>query len=213
MSARLVVTGTDTGVGKTVFSAGLADALGACYWKPVQSGLAEETDSETVHRLGRITSQRIFPEAWRLNTPASPHFAAKLDGVTIAPDALVPPETSLPLVIEGAGGLLVPLTRDVTFADVFVRWQIPTVLCARTGLGTINHTLLSLEAMRHRSIPIMGVAFIGEAQPETERIIAEMSGIRSLGRLPRLDPLTPDTLRQSFREHFDLSLLRDEARA
>lgn len=205
MTLRLVVTGTDTGIGKTVFSAALTDALGACYWKPIQAGLDEATDSETIHRLGRIPPQCIFPEAWRLNTPASPHLAAERDGVTILPEALSPPATTLPLVIEGAGGLLVPLTRRAAFVDVFARWRFPVVLCARTSLGTINHTLLSLEAMRQRLIPILGVAFIGDAHPDTEAVIAEMGGVRHLGRLPRLDPLTPDMLRRSFSEQFDLS--------
>lgn len=208
MNLRLVVTGTDTGIGKTVFSAALTDALGACYWKPVQSGLDTETDSETVRRLGRIPPQRIIPEAWRLNTPASPHLAAAIDEVALLPEALSPPETTLPLVIEGAGGLLVPLTRRETFADVFTRWRLPVILCARTELGTINHTLLSLEAMRRRLIPVLGVAFIGDAHPDTEQIIADMGRVRSLGRLPWLDPLTPDTLRPSFQTHFDISLLQ-----
>lgn len=203
MNLRLVITGTDTGIGKTVFSAALTDALGACYWKPVQSGLDEETDSETVLRLARIPSHRILPEAWRLKTPVSPHLSAEIDAVTINPYALEPPHTDSPLIIEGAGGLLVPLTRHETFADVFARWQIPTILCARTGLGTINHSLLSLEAMRQRRIPVFGVALIGDALPDTERIIEEMGDVRILGRLPRLEPLTPDSLRQTFREHFD----------
>jgi dethiobiotin synthetase len=209
VNLRLVITGTDTGIGKTVFSAALTDALGACYWKPIQSGLHEETDSETVLRLGRIPSQRILPEAWRLKTPVSPHLSAELDEVTLDPDALQPPETNLPLIIEGAGGLLVPLTRHKTFVDVFARWQIPVVLCARTGLGTINHTLLSLEAMRQRRIPILGVAFIGDAYPDTPRIIEEMGDVRILGRLPRLEPLTPDSLRRAFRENFDTSSFRE----
>jgi len=208
MSLRLVVTGTDTGIGKTVFSAALTDALGACYWKPIQSGLDAETDSETVRRLGRIPPQRILPETWRLNTPASPHLAADIDKITLVPDALSPPETTLPLIIEGAGGLLVPLTRREVFADVFARWWLPVILCARTGLGTINHTLLSLEAMRQRLIPVLGVAFIGDAEPDTEQIIVDMGGARSLGRLPRLDPLTPDALRRSFQAHFDISYFR-----
>jgi dethiobiotin synthetase len=208
MSLRLVITGTDTGIGKTVFSAALTDALRACYWKPIQPGLDAETDSETVCQLGRIPPQRILPETWRLNTPASPHLAADIDKITLVPDALSPPETSLPLIIEGAGGLLVPLTRRQVFADVFARWRLPVILCARTGLGTINHTLLSLEAMRQRLIPVLGVAFIGDAYPDTEQIIEEMGGVRSLGRLPRLDPLTPDALRRSFQAHFDISLFR-----
>ena len=209
MNLRLVITGTDTGIGKTVFSAALTDALGACYWKPIQSGLDEETDSETVRRLGKIPSKRILPEAWRLKTPVSPHLSAEIDAVTLDPQALEPPATNSPLIIEGAGGLLVPLTRHETFADVFGRWQIPIILCARTGLGTINHTLLSLEAMRQRRIPVLGVAFIGDTYPDTQRIIEEMGNVRILGRLPRLEPLTLDTLRRAFRENFDTSSFRE----
>jgi dethiobiotin synthetase len=205
MNLKLIVTGTDTGIGKTIFSAALTDALGACYWKPIQSGLDGETDSEIVLRLGRVSPQRILPEAWRLKTPVSPHLSAEIDRVTLDPHALEPPITDSPLIIEGAGGLLVPLTRHETFADVFARWQIPVILCSRTGLGTINHTLLSLEAMRRRLIPVLGVALIGDARPDTQRIIHEMGDVRILGTLPHLELLTPDTLRQAFRNHFDPS--------
>lgn len=205
MTFRLVVTGTDTGVGKTVFAAALAGALGAFYWKPVQSGLEGETDSEAVQRLGRLPSSRIVPEAWRLSTPVSPHLAAEIDRVTILPQALSPPETDGPLIVEGAGGVLVPLTRQVLFADVFARWGFPVILCARTELGTINHTLLTVEALRRRSIPILGVAFIGDERPDTERTVAELGAVRKLGRLPRLDPLTPVGLDAAFRAHFDVS--------
>lgn len=205
MTLRFVVTGTDTNIGKTVFSAALADALGAAYWKPVQSGLEGETDSEAVQRLGRIPPERIVPEAWRLKTPASPHLAARIDNVRIDPEALSPPSTESPLVIEGAGGVLVPLTEGEVFADVFARWQMPVVLCARTGLGTINHTLLSLEALRHRSIPVFGLVFIGDEQTDTQQIIAKLGNVNCLGRLPRIDPLTPDTLRQAFQDQFDIS--------
>ncbi|MBD9375039.1 ATP-dependent dethiobiotin synthetase BioD [Rhizobium sp. ARZ01] len=210
MSPRFVITGTDTGIGKTVFSAALTDALGAHYWKPVQSGLEEEMDSETVQRLGEIPAERILPEAYRLRTPASPHLAARVDNVQIEAEALTPPQIGAPLVIEGAGGLLVPLTERVVFADVFARWQIPVILCARTGLGTINHTLLSLEALRTRSIPVFGVAFIGEPHEDTQAIISELGGVRSLGRLPKLTSVTPDMLRQRFRENFDIDLFRKE---
>lgn len=202
---RFVVIGTDTGIGKTVFCAALTAALAGYYWKPVQAGLDEETDSQTVRRLSGLPAQRILPEACRLHTPASPHLAARIDRVTIAPDELVPPVTDAPLVIEGAGGLLVPLTETQVFADVFARWQIPVVLCARTGLGTINHTLLSLEALRRRAIPVLGVAFIGDAAAETQRIIAAMAQVTILGRLPRLDPLTPEQLRLAFSDNFSLS--------
>jgi dethiobiotin synthetase len=209
MSRYFVVTGTDTGIGKTVFSAALAGALDGYYWKPVQSGLDEETDSETVRRLSGLSAERIFPEAWRLQTPVSPHLSAEIDGVAIDPDALRLPETDRPLVVEGAGGLLVPLTRQGTYIDVFARWGRPVILCARTGLGTINHTLLSVEALRQRRIPIVGIAFIGEERSDTQTIIAEMSGVPVLGRLPVLDVLTPESLRRAFTDHFDLSLLQE----
>lgn len=204
MTPRFIITGTDTGIGKTLFSAALTDALCGCYWKPVQSGLDEETDSEAVARLGRIPPERILPEAYRLRTPASPHLSARIDAVSIAPESLLPPVVNRPLVIEGAGGLLVPLTEKTVFADLFARWQIPVILCARTGLGTINHTLLSLEALRRRAIPVLGVAFVGDEQADSEAIIAALGAVRRLGRLPRLDPLTPDRLRQAFRDNFDI---------
>ncbi|CAN7594787.1 dethiobiotin synthase [Pararhizobium sp. LjRoot235] len=206
---RFVVTGTDTGIGKTVFSAALAAALGGYYWKPVQSGLEEETDSQAVSRLGCLPPERILPEAYRLKTPASPHLAAQLDNVEIAPETLTPPLTDAPLIIEGAGGLLVPLTEHQVFADVYARWRIPVILCARTGLGTINHTLLSLEALRRRFIPVFGVAFIGNEAAETQRIIAAMGQVRVLGRLPPLDPLTPERLQWAFRNYFPLSSFQE----
>lgn len=208
MSQTFVVTGTDTGMGKTVFCAGLVQALGAYYWKPVQSGLDEETDSQCVRRLADLAEGRVLPETWRLKTPASPHLAAELDGVEIDPSSLMPPVLDDPLVIEGAGGLLVPLTRRVTYADVFARWRLPTILCARTSLGTINHTLLSLEAMRVRNIPILGVAFIGDEMAESQKIIGEMGRVRVLGRLPRLETLDPHSLRLAFTAHFDLADFR-----
>jgi dethiobiotin synthetase len=205
MTSPIVITGTDTGIGKTVFAAALTSVLKGSYWKPVQSGLTEETDSDVVRRLGRLQPEDIIAEAWRLNTPASPHLSAQIDGLTIVPDELEPPQTPGPVIIEGAGGLLVPLTRRRLQAEVFARWGYPTVLCARTGLGTINHTLLSLEALRHRCIPVLGLVFIGEEQGDTERTIEEIGGVRSLGRLPWLDPLTPDELRNAFRKHFQTS--------
>lgn len=199
-----IVTGTDTGIGKTVFSAALTGALGARYWKPVQSGLEEETDSALVARLGEVPAERIVPEAYRLTLPASPHLSAEAAGVTIDPDALTLPEGNGPLVIEGAGGLMVPLTRSVLTIDLFARWGLPVILCARTTLGTINHTLLSIEALRRRNMPVHGVAFIGPDMPDNARVIAEFSGVRILGRLPVLDPLDPERLASAFAAHFDL---------
>jgi len=192
---RLVVTGTDTDIGKTVFAAGLCGFLGARYWKPVQAGVPG--DRETVAALSGVET---LPEVYRLKLPASPHQSAAAESVTIDPDRLVPPEGDV--VIEGAGGLMVPLTRQTLFIDVFARWQIPLVLCARTALGTINHTLLSLAAIRARSIPLCGVAFIGEANAESEGIIVELGQVTRLGRLPPVKPLMRENLQTAFAANF-----------
>jgi len=201
----IVVTGTDTDAGKTVFAAGLAAALGAAYWKPVQAGLDDGTDAARVAALG-VT--RVLPETYRLNTPCSPHRAAEIDGVTIDPERLRPPTVDGPLVIEGAGGVLVPVTRDLLFADLFARWGHPVVLVARTALGTINHSLLSIEALRARGVPILGVAFSGDANADSEATIAAIGGVKRLGRLPWLKTLDAESLRAAFAEHFDLEDFR-----
>lgn len=204
MTTRFVVTGTDTGIGKTVFSAALTAALDGYYWKPVQSGLDAETDSEAVARLVDLPQSRILPEVYKLSAPLSPHQSAALDGRAISAAALTVPATDRPLVIEGAGGLLVPLSDDLVFADIFARWKIPVILCARTNLGTINHTLLSVEALKHRRTPIGGIAFIGDENIETQRIIARMSGVHILGRLPLLPSFSEGELIHAFEENFDL---------
>lgn len=203
MSRQIVVAGTDTEIGKTVFAAGLASLLGAHYWKPVQSGIEGETDSEIVARLGGLSDDRIVPERYCLQTPASPHHAASIDGVRIDVDALIVPDVPGRLVIEGSGGLLVPLDGSALYIDVFARWKIPLVLCTRTTLGTINHSLLSIEALRHRGIEILGMAFIGDANLESERAICEIGRVRRLGRLPRLSPLNRASLREAFAAAFD----------
>lgn len=195
--SRIVVTGTDTGIGKTVFAAGLTAALGATYWKPVQSGLEEATDSETVAQL---SGRPVLPEAYRLQLPASPHLSAEAEGVEIDLSCLKAPDTVEPLVIEGAGGVMVPLTRKAFFLEMFTRWQAPVVLVARTQLGTINHTALSLMALRGAGCRVIGVAFVGDAEPDVEQTIVQMCETQHLGRLPRLDPLTPEALADAFRQ-------------
>ncbi|MER8402920.1 dethiobiotin synthase [Mesorhizobium sp. M1348] len=207
MTKRIVITGTDTGIGKTVFAAGLAGLLDGFYWKPVQSGLDDETDSEVVARLSGLPSGRVLPEAYRLKNPLSPHRSAEIDGVSIEAADLALPDVPGPLVIEGAGGLMVPLNRQTRFIDILAQWQLPVILCARTALGTINHTLLSIEALRARSIPLIGVAFIGDEAADTQRTIAEFGGVPQLGRLPHLDPLTGKTLRDAIIAGFDLALI------
>ncbi|HTV96806.1 MAG TPA: dethiobiotin synthase [Steroidobacteraceae bacterium] len=211
MSASIIVTGTDTDVGKTVFCAGLTRLVQGAYWKPVQSGLAGETDSALVQRLAELPAERILPEAWRLRTPASPHLAAEIDGVAIDAARLTLPAAGRTLIVEGAGGLLVPLTRHMLLVDLFRRWGAPVVLCARTRLGTINHTLLSIEALRSRAIPLLGIAFIGDAHADNERIIGALGDVPVLGRLPYLDPLTPGTLAAAFAQAFAREQFLDPA--
>ena len=203
MRKRIVIAGTDTNVGKTVFSAALAGALGFSYWKPVQSGLEDETDSAAVARLGGLAPGQILPEAYRLRLPASPHIAARAEGCVIDRDRLAPPEDVETLVIETAGGVMVPLTDDLLTVDLLAQWGFPVVLVARTALGTINHSLLTIEALRRRNIPVLGVAFSGDAEPAPQDTISAIGRVRILGRLPRLDPLGPETLRAAFAAAFD----------
>ncbi len=205
MNRRFVIAGTDTGVGKTVVSAALVAALNAYYWKPVQAGLEGETDSEIVARLSGAPAQRILPEAWRLRRPASPHLSARDEGVEIDAAALNPPECDGPLIIETVGGVMVPLNDRVLTIDVLRRWRLSVVLVARTALGTINHTLLTLEALRRRDISVLGVVFVGDEQADAQRSIAALGDALMLGRLPMLDPLTPQTLRAAF----DAGVARD----
>jgi dethiobiotin synthetase len=205
---RIVITGTDTDVGKTVFAAALAGALGASYWKPVQAGLAEGSDAATVARLSGLAPEHILPEAYRLVTPCSPDRAAEIDGVTIDPERLTPPAVDGPLIVEGAGGALVPIAGELVFADLFARWGLPVALVARTTLGTINHSLLSIEALRARGVPILGIAFTGDAVEHSEATIARIGRVKRLGRLPHLAPLDAGSLASAFAAQFDLGDFR-----
>jgi len=200
MRKPLIITGTDTGIGKTIFAAALTRALQATYWKPVQCGLDEETDSEIVHRLSGC---EVLPEAYRLAMPASPHLAAEAEKVMISAAALDLPDVSGPLIIEGAGGVMVPLNREMLFLNMFSRWKAPVILCARTRLGTINHTLLSLHALRHAGCEVLGVAFIGAPEEAVEASIAAFGKVRRLGRLPILQTITQATLETAFDDCFD----------
>jgi dethiobiotin synthetase len=212
MTLRIVVTGTDTDVGKTVFAAGLTRLLEGVYWKPVQAGLDGETDTETVRRLSGLDQGHFLAETWRLELAASPHLAAEREGIELDSESLSVPALDRPLIIEGAGGLMVPLNRRELYIDVFARWKAPVVLCARTRLGTLNHTLLSLEALARRAIPVIGIALIGDAHADNERTLAALGGVPVLGRLPKLDPLTPESLRAAFGQAFPRKLFAPDTR-
>ncbi len=201
---QFVVTGTDTDVGKTIFAAALCGALKANYWKPVQAGIEDGTDTIRTKMFSGLPDHHILPEAYCLTTPCSPHLAAEIDDVEIDLERLNPPTTERTLIIEGAGGALVPINRQITYADIFARWQIPTIIVARTALGTINHSLMTIEVLRSRNIPIHGIAFIGDEVADSQLTICEMGGVRSLGRLPMINPLNSETIIKAFHQAFKI---------
>lgn len=178
------VTGTDTDVGKTVVSAWLVHHLKALYWKPIQSGMNETPDKGEIQRLCNISSERILPSAYELNEPLSPHDAAKIDGVTIELNKIIKPETSEPLVIEGAGGLFVPLNDQNFMIDLIRKMACPTIVVARSGLGTINHTLLTLRALRDHNIEVAGVVLNGPINPKNKKAIEQFGKVRILSEIP-----------------------------
>lgn len=187
------VTGIDTDSGKTLVSAILCEALGADYWKPVQAGLPR--DADTVKSLTN-NSVRIFPEAYILNTPASPHAAAALDGVTIELTKFRAPDTDRDLVIEGAGGCLVPLNDTNFVIDIVPEVADAVILVADLYLGSINHTLLTVEALKKRELPVKGIIFNGKSNPESERIILHHSGLPCLLRITPEEKIDHETVKR-----------------
>ncbi|WP_404378959.1 dethiobiotin synthase [Caenispirillum salinarum] len=203
------VTGTDTDVGKTVASACLVRALGADYWKPVQSGTDDlpEGDAGTVAALAGIGPERIVPTVLAYKAPLSPDQAAALEGASIDLDAVSSlPSRERPVVVEGAGGVLVPLTETATMLDLMQRLALPVVVVARSGLGTINHTLLTLEALDRRGLEVAGVILVGPPKPMNRDAIIRFGGCTILGELPHIDPLTPEAV-ADLSEHLTLEAL------
>jgi len=208
---RLVVCGTDTDVGKTVVSALLVQGLVAHYWKPVQCGLENgEGDRERLGRWLGISADRLLPEAYRFGHPVSPHWAAELAsddpgrlGPPIDPALLDLPKPAGSLVVESAGGLLVPLRRDWLQIDQIQRWGLPVLLVSRSGLGTLNHTLLSLEALQRRRIPVLGLLLNGPDHADNPRTLEQLGGVPLLGCLP---PLTTIDAASLARQWHDLDL-------
>ena len=190
----LVICGTDTDVGKTVVSALVVQGLGARYWKPVQSGLEGGGDSGRLQALLQLPAERLLPEAYRLRAPVSPHWAAEQQGIAIDPAQLALPAGPGPLVVETAGGLLVPLRRDWLQIEQLAVWGLPVLLVARSGLGTLNHTLLSVEALRSRGIRLLGLVLNGPLHPDNPATLAALAQTPVLAQLPPLDPLSATAL-------------------
>lgn len=190
------VTGIGTEIGKTVVAATLVEALQADYWKPIQSGDLDHTDSMKVQNWISNAQTRIFPERFRLNTPLSPHAAAAIDGVEIKVQDFQLPDTSRPLIVEGAGGLLVPLNHRETMLDLMQNLGLPVILVVRHYLGSINHTLLSLEVLRSRGIVLAGLLYNGVENVASEKAIEALSGVKLLGRVEEMEEISPEMVAQ-----------------
>ena len=195
---RLFVTGIDTDVGKTVVSAVLTQKLQADYWKPVQAGDLHDTDSMKVGQWVANPSTNIHPEAYGLTHPMSPHAAAKRDGQEIKLTDIHIPQTSNDLVIEGAGGLMVPLNHRELVIDMIPHLHAQAVLVSRHYLGSINHTILSVQALQWREIPIIGIIFNGDENKDSESIIETTCNVNILGRIPELDTIDQQNIINSI---------------
>tara|TARA_B100000427_G_scaffold295495_1_gene274646 strand:- start:376 stop:987 length:612 start_codon:yes stop_codon:yes gene_type:complete len=191
---RLFVTGIGTEVGKTIISAILVEALQADYWKPVQAGDLDYSDTMKVKGLITNSKSVFHPETHALNHPMSPHAAAERDGVEIELEDFKVPETNNHLVIEGAGGLMVPLNRKDCVIDLIAQVDADVVIVSRNYLGSINHTLLSIEALQNRGVEIKGIIFNDVENPDTESVILEMSGLKFLGRVDLEDEFNQEII-------------------
>lgn len=183
------ITGTDTDVGKTIVSALLTQQLDGFYWKPVQSGIIDIEDKETVQKVGNIAPERILPCAYELREPLSPHEAARRDGVKIDLAKIIKPQVNAPLVIEGAGGVFVPLNDHNLMIDLIKQMDCEVIVVARSGLGTINHTMLTLHALQNYKIPVKGVVLNGPLNPDNKNAIEQFGKVRILGEIPYIEEL------------------------
>jgi dethiobiotin synthase len=198
----LFVTGTDTGVGKTAVSAGLMHRFRAeaplRYWKPIQTGIEHDDDTGDMERLGGCVATEIFSSGVRLPRQVSPHLAARLEGVRIELEPLVRSlanEPTLPSwIIEGAGGVLVPVNDSETMIDLMTRLGLPTIVAARTVLGTINHTLLTVEALRRRNLHVAGIVMVGDPHAENRAAIERYGRVAVVGEMPTFHPLNAQAL-------------------
>ncbi|QMW02194.1 dethiobiotin synthase [Spirosoma foliorum] len=194
MSHQIIVAGIGTEIGKTVASAVLVEALKADYWKPIQSGELTNSDTDVVRGLVSNPTSQFHPEAYRLTQPLSPHAAAEIDGVTIDLTEIILPETDQNLIIELAGGLMVPLNNHDLTIDLVKNLGLPVILVSRNYLGSINHTLLSVEACRSRNIPLLGILFNGPTVEATESFILSYTGLPCLGRIGQEEVMNKEVI-------------------
>lgn len=209
LPSQFFVSGTDTIVGKTIVSAILAVGTGATYWKPVQSGLDPGSDSDFLRRAAELPEWRVLPEAYRFERPLSPHLSARLEGRTIAMQEMHLPIGVDRLIVEGAGGLLVPLNERDLVIDLVAHLELPVLLVARSTLGTINHTMLSVQALRARNIPILGVVMNGTLNSENKFAIEHYAKVPVLAEVPPLPELSRATFERAFADYFGNVFLDD----
>ncbi|SCY24333.1 dethiobiotin synthase [Flavobacterium caeni] len=202
---KLFITGISTDVGKTIAASIITQALEADYWKPIQAGDLDHGDRHRVAQLVSNDKTKIFENSYALQTPASPHWAAEIDGVSIDLSKITEPKTKNHLVIEGAGGLLVPINATQTIADL-IRPDYKVVVVSRHYLGSISHTLLTVEALQARKLPIAGIVFSGAAHPSTESIILEKTGLAMIGRIDE-EPYFDANVVADYADQFKPNLL------
>jgi dethiobiotin synthetase len=203
VSADLFVTGTDTAVGKTLLSALLVAALNRKYWKPIQTGACEGTDRETVMRWAGVAADRTYSETYIFDPPVSPHAAAEQSGTVIDVRGICRPPSPDPLIIEGAGGVLVPLNGSEFMLDLMRQCNAAIIVASRTALGTINHTLLTITAIRNAKLHVRGVVMIGKEHPDNRRALECYGNVPVIGWIPWLEKIDRHILLTVFEEHFD----------
>lgn len=181
----IFVTGIGTGIGKTFISAVLVEKFKADYWKPVQSGDLDNSDTQTVKSLVSNTRSRFYPEAYRLSQPFSPHKSAAIDGILIKPSTIITPQTENTLIIEGAGGLMVPLNSTFLMIDLIKQLNAEVVLVSQNYLGSINHTVLSVYTLKNESILVKGIIFNGLKDMYSKEFILDYTGLPLLGHVPQ----------------------------
>lgn len=203
MARSFFITGTDTNVGKTVLSSLLCAALPASYWKPIQTGSVEGTDRQQVISWTGIAQVQAFPEAYIFDDPVSPHLAAERAGKEIRLESItVPPVGISALVVEGAGGVLAPINSLQFIADLILHLRMPVVLAARSTLGTINHTVMSIKILQSYKIEVRGVVLIGPENPENRKAIEHYGKVRVIGEIPILETINRETLCRVFADRF-----------
>ena len=197
---KFIICGTDTDVGKTLISSFFVRGLKSFYWKPIQSGIETETDSQSILRLSGIKKEKILKEAYIFEKPVSPHWAAEIDGKKIDINLLNLPKIDGSIVIETAGGLMVPITRNFLQIDQIRKWNLPVIIVCRSSLGTLNHTLLSIEALKKRNIKILGLIINGEKHLDNPKTLRKFSKLPIIAEFPRLNNIDKNNLDRLWKE-------------